>query len=255
MSISLGPVKNASNYSAIAEELVKLGDSIENFDLISAAMNWLKKEPVFEGDKLPALARDEGGNLCFASWDNTKPAPTMAQLLQCYLDMVRGGEFSSDEGGSPGKISIISTPPESPKLGQVIYHRPSMGYFQYDPVHSKWLSTTTYQFLFNENSVSGGRMRIGNNRLDDLRRDGHGVTSPITITGWSFNSRYDSAAGTASLFSSGSTILKQTINGVMGHIDADVDVEIEKILNMRLSGYKNIRKPVSVVEYRRRIGE
>ena len=216
-------------------------------------MSWLKKEPVFEGDKLPALTRDQDGSLCFTSWDNSKPAPTMAQLLQCYLDMVKTGEFSSDEDDEAGKPPILSTPPGSPKAGQVIYHEPSMDCFRYDPLRSKWLSTATYQFLFNENSVSGGRMRIGNNRLDDLRRDGHGVTFPITILGWTFNSRYDSAAGTASLFSSGSTILKQSINGVMNRVDADIDVAPGKVLNVRLSGYKNIRKPVSVIEYKRRI--
>lgn len=94
MTIILGPAEKASNYEMVVAALKAAGDNIENFDFISATVDYLEKEPSYPGDKMPPTDRDEKGNLCYREWDNKKPVPTMEELLQCYLDIIQSGTLA-----------------------------------------------------------------------------------------------------------------------------------------------------------------
>jgi len=211
----------------------------------------------------------DGDNLIITEWlSAAHPAmPTVAELEAATItyeaeESVSEAYESQDTTAlaialasleSSTEIPIVSVLP-TPAAGKLIYFEPAKEYFRYDPVRESWLSESTDQFLFAENNISSGRMRIGNVRLDGLSVDGYLIPYPITIVGWSTNSNNSKGKGTLTLYSSGKTVATQTIKQKWAN-STGLSIELGEggILNIRASQYSNLKKINSVIRFKRRI--
>lgn len=88
--ITIDDPSSASNFAQVSADLAAIGSSVDDFDPISATVDYLRKDPVTVGDSLPVMVRDGGGNLAYEDWANTKPLPTIEDLLDCFLASERG---------------------------------------------------------------------------------------------------------------------------------------------------------------------